>query len=109
MRRNAKVDRGHFEIGVAVQDAGYSFLSLAALGRGKPDALIGADLSRTFLIEIKSPDAKGARKTLNAAQSEFFSTWHGEKHVVTSIPQVLDLCRRFPILCGCQWCVSQRS
>lgn len=108
MRRNAKVDSNHADVQVAVEGCGCSFMSTAPLGKNKPDAVIGVDLARTFLIEIKSPEARGKRKTLSDGQTEFFSTWKGEKHVVTSIPQVLDLCRCVPILCKCQWCVSQR-
>lgn len=94
---------------LAVEMQGYSFLSTAPLGRGKFDAIVAVNLGRTFAVEFKSPEARGARAKLNEAQSSFFVGWSGEKHVVTSVPQLLDLCRSFPILCKCPWCVSQRS
>ena len=84
MRRFGKVDSNHGEIAEAFGKLGCSFLSLAPLGDGAPDAVIGyAGLS--VLVEIKS-----GRGTLNEKQKGFWSTWKGGIKLVRDLDGVLE-------------------
>lgn len=83
VRRRARVDQNHAEIVSALRQAGYSVQSLAAVGRGAPDLLVGAK-GTNLLMEVKAP--KGKR---NVLQERWADTWDGTVHVVRSIEDAL--------------------
>lgn len=83
MRRKAKIDANHTEIVRALRKVGCSVLSLATLGRGAPDLLIGYK-RRNVLVEIKRPRGK-----LNSQQEGFKDSWKGELCVVRSVDEAL--------------------
>lgn len=83
MRRASKIDANHREIVTALRKAGCSVLSLAALGKGAPDLLIGHK-GRNVLIEVKRPKGK-----LNEQQKAFKAIWRGDLCVVRSIDDAL--------------------
>lgn len=85
MRRAARVDENHPEIVKALRKAGCSVLSLAALGRGAPDLLLGYR-GKNVLIEVKRPKGK-----LNDQQQEFRAAWRGDLCVVRSIDEAFLL------------------
>jgi hypothetical protein len=55
MRRAARVDHNHAEIVRALRDVGATVESLAAIGSGCPDALVGFR-GVNVLLEIKNPN-----------------------------------------------------
>ena len=57
MRRAARVDANHAEIVAALRDRGCLVQSLAALGHGVPDLLVGYR-GKLYLIEVKTPRGK---------------------------------------------------
>jgi Holliday junction resolvase len=83
LRRFGKVDANHAEIVKALRKAGCSVLSLAAIGDGAPDVLVGYK-GKNVLFEIKR--AKGK---LNDQQQEFKREWRGELCVVRSVDEAL--------------------
>lgn len=83
MRRAAKVDENHAEIVRALRKAGCSVLSLAAIGRGAPDLLLGHK-GRNVLVEVKRPKGK-----LNDQQQAFRDAWQGDLCVVRSVDEAL--------------------
>lgn len=81
MRRNARVDTNHKEIADALRAVGASVVSLAAIGRGVPDLLIGFR-GGNYLLEIKT--AKGK---LTPDQTEFTALYRGSVVVVRSVAE----------------------
>jgi hypothetical protein len=74
MRRAPRVDESHVLIVEALRAAGASVLSLAAVGKGCPDVLIGY-AGVDVLAELKNDPklVKDKRRTKPAAHQE---TWH---------------------------------
>lgn len=83
VRRNAKIDGNQGEIVKALRNVGCSVLSLAPIGRGAPDILVGYK-GRNVLIEVKRPKGK-----LNDQQQEFKAGWRGDLCVVRSVDEAL--------------------
>ena len=79
MRRRARTDANHAEIVAALRKAGYTVQSLAAVGAGCPDLLVGVT-GANLLMEVKAP--KGKR---NALQERWAEAWGGTVHVVRSV------------------------
>ena len=93
MRRAAKLDSNHAEIVSALCDAGCSVLSLAALGYGAVDILVGYR-QRNVLMEIKRPGIAGKKRgkrqqQTNDKQDKFRANWCGEICVVTCVDDAL--------------------
>jgi hypothetical protein len=80
MRRAAKVDANQAAIIEALRKCGCSVLSLAAIGKGAPDLLIGLR-GKNVLAEVKNPDTRGK---LNDLQSSWHTKWAGQVLTVTS-------------------------
>ena len=78
MRRNPKVDANHKEITDALRAVGASVVSLAAIGRGVPDLLVGFR-GGNYLLEVKT--TKGF---LTPDQIEFTTLYRGSVVVVRS-------------------------
>lgn len=88
MRRAAKVDRNQAEIVAALRKAGCSVQSLAKLGQGVPDLLVGR-AGRNWLFEVKNPDQPKAKQALKPEQIEWRNSWCGQVCVVRSIEDCL--------------------
>lgn len=87
MRRAAKVDATHSAIVAALRSAGASVQSLAAVGKGCPDILVGIGGSTgeaLFLMEIKTGNKKP-----NPAQYDWHAAWATEVHVVRTPDEAL--------------------
>ncbi len=79
MRRAAKVDGNQPEIVAFVRANGWSAQSLAMVGKGCPDVLIGKRWLHAIL-EIKLPG-----EGLNDQQKDWHGRWNGEVHMVESV------------------------
>lgn len=79
MRRNARVDTNHKAIVDGLRDVGASVVSLATIGRGVPDLLVGYR-GVNYLLEVKTTKGK-----LTADQSEFMATFNGRVYIVRDI------------------------
>ena len=89
MRRAAKIDSNQVEIVAALRRAGAVVQSLAAVGNGCPDLLVGF-LGRTFLMEIKDGAKVKSAQALNPEQVSWHQSWRGGSlSVVTSITDAL--------------------
>ena len=87
MRRASRVDRNHAEIVDALERAGCSVQSMAAVANGCPDLLVGTR-ERMYLFEVK--DRLGR---LRASQIEWAAWWRGPKpQVVRSPDEALRAC-----------------
>ena len=90
MRRAAKVDGNHRLVVAAFKALGCSVQSLAAVGKGVPDLLVGfAGLNH--LVEVKDGrKVKSARKQ-TPLQVVWASTWRAPRHLVESVDDVQRL------------------
>lgn len=76
MRRAAKVDGNHKQIVAALHAIGASVQSLAAVGQGVPDLLVGFQ-NKTFLLEIKDGQKPPSARRLTEQQMAWHSAWKG--------------------------------
>lgn len=89
MRKRARTDNNHAEIVEALRAKGWEVLSLAPLGGGAPDILIGRSLGIEHsddgtkhteywdfkLVEIKDGAKSPSRQKLTDAEIEFHKRW----------------------------------
>lgn len=76
MRRAHKTDANQKKIIDAMRVAGATVHSLAGLGNGLPDLLVGYK-GCTILMEIKDGDKSPSRQKLTDYQVTFMSNWTG--------------------------------
>jgi hypothetical protein len=88
MRRRARLDSNHADIVEALRAAGMSVQSLAALGSGAPDILVGFR-GRNHLFEIKDGEKSPSRRALTADEEEWQKNWQGTVRTVTSTIEIL--------------------
>lgn len=86
-----KIDANQKEIVSALRDAGATVRSLAALGCGIPDLLVGWR-GVNYLVEIKNKAGKGDK--LTPAEDEFIQTWRGQVAKVLTVDDALQLISR---------------
>lgn len=83
MRYRAKVDANQAEVVDALRRAGASVTSLAAIGKGCPDLLVGFR-GRNYLFEVKSAIGR-----LTPDQEAFALGWQGGYQIVRSVEEAL--------------------
>lgn len=90
MRFRAKIDANHREIVDALRQAGCSVQSLAGVGKGCPDLLVGRR-GENLLLEVK--DGKKPRSARQLSQDErcWHAGWLGRVHIVESAEEALKL------------------
>lgn len=76
MRRAAKIDANQPEIVSALRKAGATVQSLAAIGAGCPDILIGY-ANKTALVEIKDGSKVPSAQKLRPLQEDWHANWRG--------------------------------
>lgn len=84
MRHRPKVDRNQAEIVAALEGVGCSVTSLAPMGGGIPDLLVGRQ-GRNYLLEVK---VEG--ETLTPAQGKWGAAWRGQAQVVRTVDEALS-------------------
>lgn len=91
MRRAAKVDRNQAEIVQALRKVGASVQSLAAVGEGVPDLLVGWR-GMNLLIEVKDGNKPPSGRKLTPDQEAWHDAWAGRPvFVVTCVDQAIDI------------------
>ena len=88
MRTRARVDDNQAQIVQALRSIGCSVLSLAPIGNGCPDLLVGI-FGRNLLLEVKDGEKSASRKKLTALEREFHETWKGRVYVVENSEQAI--------------------
>lgn len=76
MRRAAKIDGNQTAIVAALRAAGASVQSLAAVGDGVPDLLVGFR-GQTLLVEVKDSSQPPNKRKLTPDQLEWHGAWRG--------------------------------
>lgn len=78
MRRAAKIDANQETIVQALKTAGAAVLSLAPMGNGVPDLMVGHRGSKRIgLVEIKDGDKPPSKRRLTEDQIRFWDAWEG--------------------------------
>ena len=90
MRRNARVDANQQKIVQALEAAGCVVQSLAQLGRGVPDILVGRH-GRNYLLAIKDGDKVPSARKLTPDEIAWHRKWKGQIAVAETEQQALDL------------------
>lgn len=89
MRTAARVDANHKRIVEALRGIGCSVQSLAAIGKGCPDLLVGFR-GRNYVIEIKDGDKPPSKRRLTPDEEVWHETWNGHVMIVESVTQAFD-------------------
>lgn len=103
MRRAAKIDDGHRDVVKMLEARGHKVLSLASLGNGAPDLLVGArrpttrfiggkalpDFDRVLLcLEVKGwRNQRGDLRHLTPREEDFHRQWKGWPVFVVGSPE----------------------
>lgn len=88
MRRAARTDRNHLEIIAALRKVGATVRSLASVGAGCPDLLVGYH-GQNFALEVKDGRKKPSARKLTEDEERFFRDWKGQAAVVSSVDEAL--------------------
>ena len=99
MRRAAKVDANHSAIVAELRRQGASVQSLAMVGDGCPDLLVGYG-GVNALMEIKDEDQPASKRRLNYQQALWHAYWKGPVLLVES-PE--DAIQKLGELVGEHW------
>jgi len=76
MRRAARTDENQEQIVKALRAVGASVQSLAAVGHGVPDLLVGYQ-GKNILIEIKDGNKTPSKRKLTDDQMKWHESWNG--------------------------------
>ncbi len=105
MRRAAHIDGNQAEIVTALEANGFTVQSLASVGEGVPDLLVGVpirepvqveeELVRGFnvLLEVKNAYRPPSRRKLNHNQVAWHADWRGQVVKVESWIDAVRHCR----------------
>ena len=74
--RAARVDANHAQVVSALRASGAVVQSLAGVGQGVPDLLVGIR-GRLMLIEVKDGSKVPSKQRRTALQDVFFDRWQG--------------------------------
>lgn len=88
MRLRGKIDRNQPEIVRALRKLGASVQSLADIGQGCPDLLVGFR-GQNFVMEVKDGLAVPSKQRLTTDEQEWHQGWRGTAIVVTSVTDAL--------------------
>lgn len=95
-----KVDRNHGPVVDAFELAGCSVLSIASVGNGAPDLVIGC-AGRSHLVEVKPDTRVKAVSNQRANQVAWATKWRGGAvHVVRTTSEAFELANLLRMTAG---------
>lgn len=86
---SGRTDRNQAAIVEGLRLCGYSVQSLAPMGHGVPDLLVGCNDGGNLLFEIKSDKGE-----LTDDQIKWARGWNGPVYIVRSLDEALRRCRQ---------------
>jgi hypothetical protein len=86
MRRAAKIDSNQIQVVSALRASGATVQSLAAVGKGVPDLLVGY-MGKTLLMEVKDGRKPPSAQRLTEEQLEWHVAWTGGSLAVVDGPE----------------------
>ncbi len=81
MRHKAKIDDNQAQIVRTLRQLGCSVQSLASVGQGCPDILVGLQ-GKNYLFEIKDPAKAPSARKLTPDEQAWQARWRGQVQVV---------------------------
>jgi hypothetical protein len=90
VRRAAKIDDNQPEIVRALRGIGCTVQSLAAVGKGCPDLLVGVR-GTNILMEVKDGSKPPSRQRLTELEQGWHDKWDGQVATVTSVEDAVQL------------------
>ncbi len=88
-----RVDANQGDIVDALRRLGCTVMSIASVGRGCPDLVVGIqrpDGRRVnVLLEVKDGRKKPSARKLTPAEREWIDSWRGQVAVVGSVPEAI--------------------
>lgn len=88
MRRAARVDDNQAEIVKALRAIGCTVQSLAAIGKGCPDILVGFS-GQNFTFEIKDGSKVPSARKLTSDEQKWHTDWRGQVAIIESVDDAL--------------------
>ncbi len=88
MRKYGKIDNNQKEIVSGLRKLGYSVFSLANVGNGFPDIIVGYN-NQNYLFEIKDGSKSPSQRKLTEMEQKFFDNWIGQVDKVCNLDQIL--------------------
>jgi hypothetical protein len=82
------VDRNHAEVVKALRQIGCTVQSLAPVGQGCPDILVGFR-ERNYVLEIKDGKKPPSERKLTPDEIHWHANWNGQKAVVGTVDEAL--------------------
>jgi len=92
MRRAAKIDANQNDIVKSLRVFGATVQSLATIGDGAPDLLVGYR-GYNILMEVKDSDKPPSKRKLNNKQIKWHDAWRGQSHKIETATEAIQLCR----------------
>lgn len=89
MRKYGKVDANQAAIIQGLLDHGRTVQTLADVGGGCPDLVVGHN-QKNYLLEVKDGAKPPSHRKLTYAQQVWHGTWAGHVAVVETLEQALD-------------------
>lgn len=86
MRRAAKIDANQEQVVQVLRAAGATVQSLAAVGKGVPDLLVGYQ-GKTLLMEVKDGNKSPSQRKLTEDQVAWHGAWRGGALSVVDGPE----------------------
>lgn len=86
MRRAAKIDANQEQVVQVLRAAGATVQSLAAVGKGVPDLLVGFQ-GQTVLLEVKDGKKSPSQRKLTEDQLAWHGAWRGGALAVVDGPE----------------------
>jgi len=88
MRRAARVDANQAEIVAALRKCGCTVQSLASVGNGVPDLLVGR-AGRNYLLEVKDGSKSPSARDLTGDELRWLHGWRGAATVVETVEEAM--------------------
>jgi Holliday junction resolvase len=85
-----RVDENQAEIVRALRQIGAKVQSLAELGSGVPDILVG-HRGRNYLFEIKSPKQPPSKRKLTPDEVAWHEAWRGQVAIIENFGDALKI------------------
>jgi hypothetical protein len=90
MRKYGKIDANQKEIVDTLRACGVSVVSIASVGDGTPDLLVGYH-GCNFLFEVKDGTQPPSKRELTIAEANFRDSWRGGWDLVESVNDALNI------------------
>lgn len=90
MKRSARVDNNQKEIVKALRSIGATVESLASVGCGVPDLLVGYH-GTNYLLEVKDGEKPPSKQRLTPDETNWHLLWRGRVAIVRTVEEAIEM------------------